>query len=124
MVTGGNSAVGTLQTLIRAFLKANDDIETIEQWDVMGAIAIHVGDLLISGSGIFVKYIPKRTMGKFEADSYGGETKRPIWVWGSQNQTIRSLAALLLIRIITKKNQSYWNFSRTDETTQRTVNGR
>ena len=44
--------------------------ETNERRKVIGAIAIHVGDLLISGSGAFVKYITQRMKEKYEVESY------------------------------------------------------
>ena len=37
--------------LDKGILKANEDFDTSAQRDVIGIIAIHVGDLLISGDG-------------------------------------------------------------------------
>ena len=37
---------------------------------VMGLIAIHVDDLLISGSGNFIEYITFRMKEKFEVDTF------------------------------------------------------
>ena len=37
----------------------------------IGIIAIHVDDLLLSGSGSFVKYITQRMKEKFDVDSFG-----------------------------------------------------
>ena len=55
---------------------------------VFGIISIHVDDLLISGSDVFLEYVSKRMMEKFDVASYGGwgwggrggePIKRPIW---------------------------------------------
>ena len=45
--------------------------EANERRNAIGIIAIRVGDLLISGSGAFIKYITRRMNAKFEVDRYG-----------------------------------------------------
>ena len=45
--------------------------ETHERGKAIGIIAIHADDLLISGSGAFVKYNSQRMKEKFEVDSFG-----------------------------------------------------
>ena len=57
--------------LDKGILKVNEGFWTSEQRDVIGTISIHVGDLLISGSGMFIEQITKKKEGKFELDSYG-----------------------------------------------------
>ena len=42
--------------------------ETNERRKAIGIISIHVGDLLIAGSGSFIKYITQRMKEKFEVD--------------------------------------------------------
>ena len=73
----------------KGILKVGEIVATVEQRGVMGIIAIHVGDLLISGSGVFIKYISKMSKGDSIRIAMG-KTKRPIWVWQSENQTMRS----------------------------------
>ena len=45
--------------------------ETNERRKAIGIVAIHVVDLLISGSGAFVKYITQRVKEKFEVGRFG-----------------------------------------------------
>ena len=53
-------------------LKVGENFETCDQRNAIEIVAIHVADLLISWSGVFVEYITQRTKGEFEVDSYGG----------------------------------------------------
>ena len=62
--------------LDKGILKVGEDDE---QRNVIGFIAIHVGDLLISRGEMFTEYIAQRTKGEFEVDIYMEKTKRPIW---------------------------------------------
>ena len=48
-----------------------EGFETSDQREVIGIISIHVGDLLISGSDMFIDHITQNG-GKSELDSYGG----------------------------------------------------
>ena len=45
--------------------------ETNERRKAIGIISIHVGDLLIAGSGSFIKYITQRMKEKFAVGSFG-----------------------------------------------------
>ena len=56
--------------LDKGILKAGEDCETCERRNVIGFIAIHVGDLLISGGEMFTECITQRKKDKFEADRY------------------------------------------------------
>ena len=58
--------------LDKRIFKAIEDFDTSEQRNVIGVIAIRVDDLLISGSDMFIEYIPHKMNGEFEADSYEG----------------------------------------------------
>ena len=46
--------------LDKGALKVGECSETIEHRDVIGIIAIHVDDLLISGSGMVIEYITQK----------------------------------------------------------------
>ena len=48
----------------------NDFFGSNEMVDVVGFVAIHVGDLLISGNGALIRYLTQKMKGKFEVDSY------------------------------------------------------
>ena len=50
----------------------HENFETYEQRNVIGIIAIHVDDLLISGSEMFIGYITQRMKGEFEVGRYEG----------------------------------------------------
>ena len=58
--------------LDHGIFKINEFFETKEQKDVIGFIAIRLGDLLISGCGMFIEYATQRMKGKSEVDSYEG----------------------------------------------------
>ena len=57
--------------LDQGVLKLNENFETDERRKVTGPIAIHVDDILVSGSEMFVEYYTKNGR-KFEVDRYGG----------------------------------------------------
>ena len=62
-----------------------------ETWDkrkVLGIIAIHGDDLLISGSGGFTEFISRKTKAKFEVDCYGG-IERIIWACWLEKWAVR-----------------------------------
>ena len=50
--------------LDNGILKVGENFETCEQRNAIGAISIHVGDLLISGSEMFIAYIAQGTKAK------------------------------------------------------------
>ena len=62
----------------KGILKANGNFETSDKGKAMGAIAIHVEDLLISGSDVFIEYIPNGMHGDSRYIDMK-EIKRPIW---------------------------------------------
>ena len=48
--------------LDEGIFKANEDFDTREQRNVIKIIDIRVGELLISGSGMFIDYMPHKMM--------------------------------------------------------------
>ena len=70
MVTEWAPEIKIPPNLDKSILKANEDFETCEQRNGIWPIAIHVGDLLISGGEVFIEYITRRMTGKSEVDSY------------------------------------------------------
>ena len=95
--------------LDKGIFKANEDFETSEQRDLIGIVSIHVDDLSISGSGIAIKYIAKRTKSKSRRVDME-KTNRRIWVWKSQKQTMGSSDALFSICVITKAKPTILKF--------------
>ena len=69
-------------TLDNGILTTNEDFETSGERDVIGIIAIHVGDLLISGNGMFAEYITHRMEENWRRRAIR-KMKRPIWRWES-----------------------------------------
>ena len=76
---GGEFRDPNSANLDKGILKANGNFETIDKSKVMGAIAIRVEDLLISGNDVVIEYISKRMkenpmwidMEKIKSDLFG-----------------------------------------------------
>ena len=59
--------------LDKGIWKAGEDFDTSEQRNVIGIIAIHLGDLLIAGSDMSIWYISQKMKETFGADRYWGK---------------------------------------------------
>ena len=70
MNTEGDTAIRTRPILTKNEFKVNENFPNGEKRTAMGLIAIHVDDLLISGSDTFLEYITFRMKEKFEVDAF------------------------------------------------------
>ena len=71
-------------------LEVNEDFETNECRKVMGIIAIHEEEILMSGKEMFVEYITQRISQEFEADRYADNETMFMWMGISKKNNPRN----------------------------------
>ena len=69
---GGKFRDPNSKNLDKGILNANGNFETSDKRQALRTIDIHVGDLLISVSDVFIAYIPLGVKGKSNVDRSGG----------------------------------------------------